>query len=65
MQHLDPTQASPSAVAPPAPETPVRPEPLASAARARLAHLFRHSGDAADDRFLLELLTHYREQTPP
>jgi uncharacterized protein YfeS len=28
--------------------------------RERLARLFRHIGDNADDRYLLDLMTHYR-----
>ena len=32
--------------------------------QARLARLFRHAGDNADDRYLRELLTRYRGGEP-
>lgn len=31
----------------------------------RLTRLFRQSGDSADDRYLLHLMTRYREVDPP
>lgn len=48
-----------------APALPAGPAASHQQRQERLARLFRQCGDSADDRYLLHLMTRYREVAPP